>query len=200
MAINKVIYGGNTLIDLTGDTVTPSDILAGKKAHDKSGAQITGECTYDSDTSDATAGAGDILSGQTAYVNGNKLTGSMTNNGAVSANISTVAGEYTVPNGYHDGSGKVRIDPTEQAKLIAANIREDITILGVTGTMSGEEGVHAESIAVTPSTSKNTFVPSSGYNYFSQFTVNAIPYVETVNAAGGYTATIADPPSPNPEP
>ena len=200
MAINKVIYGGNTLIDLTGDTVTPSDILVGKKAHDKSGAQITGECTYDSDTSDATAGAGDILSGQTAYVNGNKLTGSMTNNGAVSANISTVAGEYTVPNGYHDGSGKVRIDPTEQAKLIAANIREDITILGVTGTMSGEEGVHAESIAVTPSTSKNTFVPSSGYNYFSQFTVNAIPYVETVNAAGGYTATIADPPSPNPEP
>lgn len=200
MAINKVIYGGNTLIDLTGDTVTPSDILAGKKAHDKSGAQITGECTYDSDTSDATAGAGDILSGQTAYVNGNKLTGSMTNNGAVSANISTVAGEYTVPNGYHDGSGKVRIDPTEQAKLIASNIREDVTILGVTGTMSGEEGVHAESIAVTPSTSKNTFVPSSGYNYFSQFTVNAIPYVETVNAAGGYTATIADPPSPNPEP
>lgn len=200
MAINKVIYGGNTLIDLTSDTVTESDILAGKKAHDKSGTQITGTCTFDSDTTDATASASDILSGQTAYVSGNKLTGSMTNNGAVSANISTVAGEYTVPNGYHDGSGKVRIDPTEQAKLIAANIREDVTILGVTGTMSGQEDVHAESVVVTPSTSKNTFTPSTGYNYFSQFTVNAIPYVESANAAGGITATIADPPTPNPEP
>lgn len=198
MAINKVIYGGNTLIDLTGDTVTASDILAGKKAHDKSGAQITGECTYDSDTTDATAAAGDILSGQTAYVNGNKLTGSMTNNGSVMASIMTVAGEYTIPNGYHDGGGKVHIDPTEQAKLIASNIREDITILGVTGTMSGQEDVHAQDKTVTPGTSAATYTPDSGYNYFSQFTVNAIPYVETANAAGGYTATIADPPSPNP--
>lgn len=200
MAINKVIYGGNTLIDLTSDTVTPSDILAGKKAHDKSGAQITGECTYDSDTSDATANAADILSGVTAYVNKNKITGSMVNNGAVMASIATVAGEYTIPNGYHDGSGKVHIDPTEQAKLIPENIRQDVVVLGVTGTMSGSEDVHAQTKTVTPSTTASTYTPDSGYNYFSEFTVNAIPYVETLNAAGGYTATIADPPAQNPTP
>ena len=35
MAINKVIYGGETLIDLTGDTVTADKILSGFTAHDK---------------------------------------------------------------------------------------------------------------------------------------------------------------------
>ena len=43
--VNKVIYGGRVLIDLTGDTVDPSKLLIGSKAHDKSGAQIEGACT-----------------------------------------------------------------------------------------------------------------------------------------------------------
>lgn len=47
MAINKVEYGGNTLIDLTSDSVTPESLLPGVTAHDKSGNQITG--TFDSD-------------------------------------------------------------------------------------------------------------------------------------------------------
>lgn len=42
MAVNQVIYGGETLIDLTGDTVTPATLLAGTTAHDASGNQITG--------------------------------------------------------------------------------------------------------------------------------------------------------------
>ena len=42
MAINKVIYGGNTLIDLTGDTVTADNVLSGYTFHDKSGATSTG--------------------------------------------------------------------------------------------------------------------------------------------------------------
>lgn len=42
MAVNKVVYGGNTLVDLSGDTVTPETLLAGIIAHDKSGAVITG--------------------------------------------------------------------------------------------------------------------------------------------------------------
>ena len=45
MAINKVIYAGYSLIDLTGDSVTPETLLAGKTAHDASGAGITGVAT-----------------------------------------------------------------------------------------------------------------------------------------------------------
>lgn len=47
MAVNKVIFGENTLIDLTADTVTASALLSGYKAHDKSGALITGTLVDD---------------------------------------------------------------------------------------------------------------------------------------------------------
>lgn len=74
MAINKVIYGGRTLIDLSGDTVTADKILDGFTAHDKKGETITGTCKYDVDSSDATAAVAEILQGKTAYVRGKKLT------------------------------------------------------------------------------------------------------------------------------
>lgn len=190
--INKVVYGGNTLIDLTGDDVTASDVLTGKKFHLPSGASGTGSCTYDADTSDATAVAAEILATKTAYKNGSKLTGTMTNNGAITGTITAKNEEYTVPQGYHDGSGKVGIASTEQAKIIGANIREGITILGVEGTMSGSEGMSAQAKTVTPSTTSQVVMPDSPtYNCLSQVTVNAIPYTETDNAAGGKTVTIA---------
>lgn len=187
---NKIIYGGQTLIDLTADTITASDLASGKTAHDKSGAPITGTNTYDADTSDATAVASEILDTKTAYVNGAKVTGTMPNRGAVTGTISTKAQEYTIQQGYHDGSGKVSIASTEQAKIIATNIRQGITILGVEGTMSGTEDVTAENVNVTPTTSQQTITPSTGYNYIAQVVVAAIPYVETDNAAGGVTVTI----------
>lgn len=190
--VNKVVYGGNTLMDLTGDDVTASDVLLGKKFHLPSGAPGTGACTYDADTSDATATAAEILLGMTAYKNGEKLTGTMPNNGAVSGAITTKAQQYTVPQGYHDGSGKVSIATAEQAKIIPSNIRENITILGVTGTMSGSEDVSAQAKTVTPTTAQQVVAPDSPeYNYLSQVTVLAIPYTETDNAAGGKTVTIA---------
>ena len=183
--INKVIYGGNTLIDLTADDVTKASVLSGIKFHLPSGEATTGTCAYDADTSDANAVAAEILLNKTAYVNGTKLTGSMPNRGAVTGSITTVAGEYTIPQGYHDGSGKVSIDSTEQAKLIAANIREGITVLGVTGTMSGSEGV-------TPYTTAQTITPSDlgNYNSISQINVAAIAYSEVDNQQGGKTVTI----------
>lgn len=191
MAVNKVIYGGNVLIDLTGDTITPDKLAEGITAHDASGAQITGTNTYDADTQDATAAAAEILTGKTAYVRGSKITGTMKNNGGVKGAISTKSGTYTVPQGFHDGSGKVSIDATEQAKLIPANIRQGVTVLGVEGTMSGTEGAKPQAKSVTPSTTAQTILPDDGYNYLSEVTVAAIPYNESENAAGGKTVTIA---------
>ena len=189
--ISKVIYGGQTLIDLTGDTVTADKLLSGTTAHGKDGELVTGTCEYDVDSGDATVAAAEILKGKTAYARGAKVTGTMTNNGAVSGTISTKAGTYTVPQGYHDGSGKVQIDATEQSKIVANNIRAGISILGVTGTMSTTEGAKPQAKTVTPSVEAQTILPDTGYNYLSQVTVNAIPYVESDNAAGGKTVTIA---------
>lgn len=190
--INKVVYGGNTLIDLTADTVSADKLASGITAHDKSGAIITGTNTYDSDTSDDTAAVAEILSGKTAHARGALLTGTMPNNGSVTGTITTKAGEYTIPQGYHDGSGKVGISSTEQAKIIADNIREGVEILGVTGTMSGSEDVHAQTKTVAPATTQQVITPDAPtYNYLAQVTVAAIPYTETDNAAGGKTVTIA---------
>lgn len=191
MAVNKVIYGGNVLIDLTADTVTVDKLAEGVTAHDQSGAPITGTCTYDVDSGDATVQVAEMLLGKTAYARGAKLTGTMPNNGAVSGEISTVGGQYTIPQGYHDGSGKTQIASTEQAKIIPENIREGITILGVEGTMSGTEDAIPQAKTVTPSTTEQTVLPDTGYNYLSQVTVAAIPYVEAPNSAGGMTVTIA---------
>lgn len=189
---NKVIYGGQTLIDLTADDAARSDVLSGKKFHLPTGEPTTGTCTYDADTSDATATAAEILATKTAYKNGSKLTGTMVNRGAVTGSITTVSGSYTVPSGYHDGSGTVSINSTDQAKLIATNIRSGVTILGVEGTMSGSESVKATSASITPYTTSQTITPTDlgDYNSITEITVAAIAYTETDNDAGGVTISI----------
>ena len=187
---NKIVYNGDTLMDISADTVEAGKLLTGYTAHDKSGTPITGTCDFDSDTTDADATAAEILLNKTAYVNTNKLTGTMPNNGGVTGAISTVAGEYTVAQGYHDGSGKVSIDAAEQAKLVAGNIKKDVVILGVTGTYEGSATPTSQTKTVTPAGSQQVITPDVGYDYLSQVTVLAIPYTETLNAAGGYTATI----------
>lgn len=191
MAINKVIYGDSTLIDLTADTVTADKILTSFTAHDASGAQVIGTCDYDVNSQDATVKVAEMIDGVTAYARGAKLTGTMPNNGSVSLSISTVDGTVSIPQGYHDGSGKVGILSTEQAKIIASNIKQGITILGVTGTLEPSSSVKVESKTVTPKVTAQTVLPSDGYDYLSQVNVNAISYVETDNSAGGKTVTIA---------
>jgi len=186
---NKVIYGSTVLIDLTSDTVEASKMLSGYTAHDKSGATITGTCAFDVNSQDGTAAVAEILNGKTAYARGSKLTGTMPNNGAVTGTISTADESYTIPLGFHDGSGTVSLDSTEKSKIVAGNIKSGVEILGVTGTYSGES-ISAQSKTVTPRTTAQTIQPDTGYDYLSTVTVNKIPYTESNNSAGGITVTI----------
>jgi len=189
--VNKVVYGGDTLIDLTSDTATAADVQTGKYFHLKSGERVQGSCTYDADTSDATAAAAEILNTKTAYVNGNKITGSMPNNGGTNVTVSSKAGT-TIPAGYSDGSAKAVIDSTSATNLVANNVRQGVQILDITGTMSGSEDVHAQAKTATPSTAQQVIVPDSPtYNYLTQVTIAAIPVTRTDNAQGGVTCTIA---------
>lgn len=187
---NKAIINGVTYIDLSADTVVQNKVLDGYTFHDKNGAILEGTCTYNADTSDATASASDILSGSTAYVNGTKITGSMTNRGSVTGTITTKAQEYTIPTGYHDGGGKVSISSTEQGKIIAGNIKSGVEILGVTGDYTGE-AISARSATATSSFSDQTILPGDGYDYLSQVTVYAIPLTESATSGTtGYTITV----------
>lgn len=186
---NKVVFGSTVVMDISQDTVTADKLLSGYTAHGRDGEQIEGSCTYDADTSDATASTSDILSGATAYVNGVKLTGNMPNRGALSGTIDDKDDAVTINAGYYDGSGSVTIDSTEKAKLIGGNIKDGVTILGVLGTYTGA-GVTSQTKNVTPYTTAQQVLPDSGYDYLSEVDVAAIAYSESPNAAGGITVTI----------
>ena len=87
------------------------------------------------DTGSATLSSGDLLTGKVAFGASGEVSGNMANNGATGGTISTKAGTVTIPAGYTTG-GSVKISDAEQAKIIASNIRESVSILGVTGSFS----------------------------------------------------------------
>ena len=188
--VNKVVFGNTTVMDISDTTAVANQVKSGEYFYLASGEKVQGSCTYDSDTTDADATAAEILLNKTAYVNKNKVIGSMPNRGAVTGTISTVAGTYSIQNGYHDGSGTVGIDSTEQAKIVAGNIKSGVTILGVEGTYSGS-AVTAGAVSVTPYLTSQTILPTSiSKDYISQVNVSAISITESDNAAGGKTVTI----------
>lgn len=88
---------------------------------------------YDTTSADLTGA--DLLTGKTAFGSTGSVSGSMANNGSTSGTISTKAGTVTIPAGYTTG-GTVSISSTEQAKIIASNIKSGVTILGQAGSLS----------------------------------------------------------------
>lgn len=88
---------------------------------------------YDTSTADITSDH--VLTGKTAFGASGSVSGGMANNGSTSGTISTKAGTVTIPAGYTSG-GTVKISDTEQAKIIAGNIKSGVTILGQSGSLS----------------------------------------------------------------
>lgn len=100
---------------------------------------------------------------------------SIVNNGGVTGNISTVDGAYNVPEGYHNGTGSVKILPAEQAKLIPANIKNGVTVLGVAGSLDVGDIATFQSKTVTPIKEPQTIKADEGYDALSGVVVNPIP-------------------------
>ena len=103
---------------------------------------------------DTNASASQILSGKKAVVQNKLVTGSMVDRGTQNKTLNTDMETYTIPEGYHNGNGKVKTNITN---LYARNIKAGETVGGVKGT-HGFKFIHFSYDSSYPSTLPNELV------------------------------------------
>lgn len=183
-----VLSNGDVLIDLTQDDVKPEHVQKDIYFHDKTGKRQQGTNTKTVDASNATAEAAEVLVGRT-FGKGNEMqTGTMPDNSGQNIEISSLGGT-PIPKGYTDGSAVAKLSDSEVAKLVASNIKEGVSILGVVGDY-GPDDISSQSKTVTPTFEKQVINPDGGYAFLSSVEVEAIKVDRKDNEAGGVTVTI----------
>ena len=156
------VTGGSASATISNTVTLPTSTLQGIESglvagNIRSGYSIFGVSgTF---TSDATATEAQILTGKIAYVNGSKVTGTMPNNGAVSEVLTTQNYYYTIPKGYHDGTGKVT------ATLTDAVLTSDVSVPVSTVTSSLVATTGTVSNIVNAAKNSGTTSPTSGGVY-----------------------------------
>ncbi|MGM9629026.1 MAG: hypothetical protein ACI3V4_13240, partial [Faecousia sp.] len=168
------------------------DVVAGKTFTSYAGLKVTGthECAAGLDTSDATATASDILSGKTAYVNGQKVTGSIASQSAQTITPGTT--DKTISSGkYLSGTQTIKGD----SNLLASNIKSGVSIFGVAGSYEGSggsgnnncEAYQITSTSGTVSPKGSGTVKVWGYGYKSgSYTGTTYAFVGDGYYSGGY--------------
>lgn len=199
------IAGNSNVVDTSAGTATAEQILTGQIAF-VDGVRLTGSMANQGAVTSAlnaggeytipagyhngsgkvtanslasqtagTATAAQILSGQVAYVNGTRLTGTMTDNGAVAQSLG-VNGSYTIPAGYHNGSGKVTQSLTTKAAATytPGDTAQTIAAGQYLNGIQTIAAVPTETKTVTAGTAATTVNRTSG-KYMTSVTVNPTP-------------------------
>ena len=152
---------------------------------------------YACSSGDGDATANQILSGKTAWVKGKKVTGTMPNRGAVSQTINA-GGSYTIPEGYHNGSGKITassLSSQTQANATAAQILSGRTAWVNGNKVTGNMPSRADSSNVTGDTAWHYnnriyfatdygYYPAASYGNFSNVSEKYISYSSLASVIG----------------
>jgi hypothetical protein len=170
--VSGVSGGGN--YTLQAKTATPTkkqqNIAPDSGFYGLSGVTVAPIPEAYQDVSSVTAGAGDVLTGKVfVTADGTVVTGEMVNNGAVSGTLSVTSISYTIPKGYHSGTGKVQIvletksvTPTKSAQDItptAGKVLSKVTVAPIPNQYQDVSGVTATAANVLDG---NYFVSSTG--------------------------------------
>ena len=168
---NKIIYNGQTLLDLTGDTVAPSNLLQGYTAHDASGTPIVGTATGGGviieDTIDSHGGTIRTITSANAVTLGSK---SITQNGTYTAASDNLNGYSSVTVDVPSGQPTLQsksVNPTESSQTVTPDSGYDglssVSVGAISSTYVGSGVATKAADTITPTESEQTAVAANTY-------------------------------------